>query len=275
MKRPERLFKRDEPDDDDSFPMKLPRRPFKRGPGDDEGDERPIWSLMLEDVGPRIVEAFRTSPKVAGLIDPAVWIYCDGESYFVDVRERLEIINHYSGTKLLGGPESAIATPLPEDTPVYVQVDFESDGGGGMGFAVVDPRVHPEEWPWSTMPDAIDPDDERFYVGLLEAIGPDVARHFRENPNVADMIEPAVWVRKTDEDDWSFVVMPLADMIKISSELLPLPLQNRGFRDTITPEFPVIVNLDFPHGNAPNFGVAVADPREHRDVPPWASADDN
>jgi hypothetical protein len=114
-----------------------------------------VHGIMLENVAPKIADQFRTDPKVATLIEPAVWINAIEEGCAAVIIERLEAIEAMSKCEPAEGP--GVATPPPPGHPILaVVVDRRAVGTEARTFYVADPRLHPDEWPWTGSAD----DDE-------------------------------------------------------------------------------------------------------------------
>jgi hypothetical protein len=102
-----------------------------------------VHAIMLLSVAPRVAETFRTDPKVAAFLAPAVYIAADEDGVIASVIERLQL------TELISGLDSTDWTPTlreaPEDAPIVVLV---SDESGMAVYRVPDPRNDLERWPW-------------------------------------------------------------------------------------------------------------------------------
>jgi hypothetical protein len=102
-----------------------------------------VHAIMLLSAAPGVAEMFRTDPRVAALVNPAVYIAADVNGVIASVIERLQI------TELISGPVSADWTQIlgetPEDAPIVVLV---SDESGMAVYRVPDPRNDRELWPW-------------------------------------------------------------------------------------------------------------------------------
>jgi hypothetical protein len=102
---------------------------------------------MLRSVASKVAEQFRTDPKVAEMIQPAVWIDADEEGCVAAILERLEAIEALSPFQPVGGQPLAI--PKEEAPITIVVVDHRRDREGARTFNVPDPRQHPDHWPWT------------------------------------------------------------------------------------------------------------------------------
>jgi hypothetical protein len=104
-----------------------------------------IHSILLMDVAPKVAEMLRTNPRVADLIDPAVYVEAaDDRHVNYRVVERLQLI------EALSGFESEDGEPLGTDdqgmvAPIAVLVVNKN---GMTTYAVPDPRTEPASWPW-------------------------------------------------------------------------------------------------------------------------------
>jgi hypothetical protein len=115
-----------------------------------------IHGIILEIVAPRVAEDFRTDPRVAALIEPAVWIDADEEKCAATILERLEAVAALSGFETAEGP--GVAAPPSEDHPILiVVVNHAGDPPDAQTYNVPDPRKVPTSWPWTN---SLDKDDE-------------------------------------------------------------------------------------------------------------------
>jgi hypothetical protein len=103
---------------------------------------------MLLSAAPKVAEMFRTNPRVAALLDPAVYIAADGEGVIASVVERLQL------AELMSGLDSADWMPIWDESlegaPIAVLV---RDQSSTTVYRVPDPRNDPEQWPWMGLPD--------------------------------------------------------------------------------------------------------------------------
>ena len=99
--------------------------------------------IMLLIAAPKVAVMFRTDPKVADLLDPAVYIAADGDGVIASVVERLQLTEPIFGLK--PAQRSPIWYKEPEDAPIAVLV---VDEDGASVFRVPDPRTCPDQWPW-------------------------------------------------------------------------------------------------------------------------------
>jgi hypothetical protein len=102
-----------------------------------------VHAIMLLSAAPKVAEMFRIDPKVAALLDPAVYIAANEDGLIASVVKRLQL------AELISGPVSADWTQIlgetPEDAPIVVLV---SDESGMAVYRVPDPRNDRELWPW-------------------------------------------------------------------------------------------------------------------------------
>jgi UDP-N-acetyl-D-mannosaminuronic acid transferase (WecB/TagA/CpsF family) len=102
-----------------------------------------VHAIMLLCAAPKVAEMFRSDPKVADLLDPAVYIAADGEGVIASVVERLQL------AKLISGLDSADWMPTSRESaeaaPIAVLVRDESSV---TVYRVPDPRNDPSRWPW-------------------------------------------------------------------------------------------------------------------------------
>ena len=105
-------------------------------------------AIMLLSVAPDVAEMFRSDPKVADLLDPAVYISADEDGVLASVVERLQL------TELISGLNQAELNPIwdeaPEGTAIAVLV---TDENGATVYRVPDPRTDPNLWPWIGLED--------------------------------------------------------------------------------------------------------------------------
>jgi hypothetical protein len=98
---------------------------------------------MLLAVAPKVAEMFRSDPKIADLLDPAVYIAADGDGVIASFVERLELV------ELVPGPRSSDRKPIwaksPEEAPIAILVKDKCDVAV---YRVADPRTCPDQWPW-------------------------------------------------------------------------------------------------------------------------------
>ena len=108
-------------------------------------------AIMLFSVAPDVADMFRSDPKVADLLDPAVYISADEEGVLASVVERLQL------TELISGQNQAGPNPIwdeaPEGAPIAVLV---KDENGATVYSVPDPRTAPDLWPWMGIEDEED-----------------------------------------------------------------------------------------------------------------------
>lgn len=109
------------------------------------------YSDALLSMAPKIVESFRTDPRVDDLVQPTVLISCDGPTRDFAVVDRLEAVALFSEH---GHDVGEILKPTPPNNPVTIVVEIK--GQGGFTFVAPDPRVKPRHWPWL---EGIDLDD--------------------------------------------------------------------------------------------------------------------
>src|SRR5438045_3547218 len=102
-----------------------------------------IHAIMLLDVAPKVAEMFRTDPRVADLLDPAVLVDANEEGCVATVVERLQLTELMSGAELASG--RPMQDPSPDNAPIAVLV---MDENGATAYRVPDPRTHPNHWPW-------------------------------------------------------------------------------------------------------------------------------
>jgi hypothetical protein len=102
-----------------------------------------VHAIMLLSAAPSVAAMFRTDPRVAALLNPAVYLAADVDGVIASVIERLQI------TELISRPVSDDWTQIlgetPEDAPIVVLV---SDESGMTVYRVPDPRNDLELWPW-------------------------------------------------------------------------------------------------------------------------------
>jgi hypothetical protein len=107
-----------------------------------------VHAIMLLSAAPKVAEMFRTDPKVAALLDPAVYIAADEDGLIASVVERLQL------AELISGLDSAAWMPTsgesPTDAPIAV---FVRDESSTTVYRVPDPRNDPELWPWMGLED--------------------------------------------------------------------------------------------------------------------------
>ena len=96
----------------------------------------------------KVAVMFRTDPKVASLLDPAVYIAADGDGVIASVVERLQLTEPIFDLK--PAQRSPIWDEEPEDAPIAVLV---VDEDGASVFRVPDPRICPDQWPWTGLGD--------------------------------------------------------------------------------------------------------------------------
>jgi hypothetical protein len=106
-----------------------------------------IYTIMLLDVAPKVAERFRADPKVAELVQPAVWIDANEEGCAAVIIERLEVIEALAPYESTNG--RGVADPASEEAPItVVVVHHTGNPPGAQTFNVPDPRKHPDRWPW-------------------------------------------------------------------------------------------------------------------------------
>jgi hypothetical protein len=97
---------------------------------------RGTHAIMLLSLAPRLAAMFRIDPKIADLLDPAIYIAADGDGVIASVVERLELID------LLPGFQSRDLKPIwdkfPEEAPIAVLVTDSGDAGS-TGSPIQDP----------------------------------------------------------------------------------------------------------------------------------------
>ena len=103
---------------------------------------------MLHLAAPKIAVMFRTDPKVASLLDPAVYIAADGDGVIASVVERLQLTEPIFDLK--PAQRSPIWDREPVDAPIAVLV---VDEDGASVFRAPDPRTHPDQWLWAGLGD--------------------------------------------------------------------------------------------------------------------------
>jgi hypothetical protein len=107
-----------------------------------------VHAIMLLSAAPKVEEMFRRDPRVAALLDPAVYIAADGEGVIASVVERSQL------TELITGLEPIDRKPIWDESlegaPIAVLVRDESST---TVYRVPDPRNDPEQWPWMGLPD--------------------------------------------------------------------------------------------------------------------------
>jgi hypothetical protein len=107
-----------------------------------------VHAIMLLTVAPSVAEMFRTDPKIADLLDPAVYIAADGGGVIASVVERLELTNLISSLQPKNG--MPIWDKFPVDAPIAVLV---IDRSSAAVYSVPDPRSDPALWPWTGLGD--------------------------------------------------------------------------------------------------------------------------
>ena len=103
---------------------------------------------MLLLAAPKVAEMFRTDPKVAELLDPAVYIGADEEGVIASIVERLKLMEPTLGM------ESTVRKAILENSPKGALIAvLVIDESGASAFHVPDPRSEPEQWPWMGLED--------------------------------------------------------------------------------------------------------------------------
>jgi hypothetical protein len=107
-----------------------------------------VHGIILQSVAPGVAEEFRTDPRVAALIEPAVWIDANEEMCVAQIIERLEALAALSPFELVEGP--GVAAPGREDRPILiVVVNHAGNPPDAQTYYVPDPRKEPTSWPWT------------------------------------------------------------------------------------------------------------------------------
>jgi len=101
-------------------------------------------SLMLQNIGPLVAEAFRSDPDVDQLLEPAVFVGVAEGGCAAAVVERIQLTGAMSGVDVHEEP------PVEEPPPGGVQIEvLVMDEQSATVYHVADPRTEPQLWPWS------------------------------------------------------------------------------------------------------------------------------
>jgi hypothetical protein len=103
---------------------------------------------MILAVAPKVADMFRTDPKIADLLDPAVYIAADDDGVIASVVERLELLKVVS--ELRSNALKPIWEKTSEEAPIAILV---TDEGDVSVYRVADPRTCPDQWPWMGLKD--------------------------------------------------------------------------------------------------------------------------
>ncbi len=107
-----------------------------------------IHAVMIFDIAPEVAEMFRTDPKIAGLLEPAVLVEVNGDECVASVVERSELAEILSAATLDEGT-SFQDVPHGDGLMSVLVVDDKS----ASHYRVPDPRIHPNRWPWMGEPE--------------------------------------------------------------------------------------------------------------------------
>jgi hypothetical protein len=106
---------------------------------------------MILAVAPKVAEMFRSDPKIADLLDPAVYIAADDDGVIASVVERLELMQIVS--RLRSNDLKPIWEKSPVGAPIAILVTDDCDAAV---YRVADPRTCPDQWPWMGLDEAED-----------------------------------------------------------------------------------------------------------------------
>jgi hypothetical protein len=107
-----------------------------------------VHAIMILAVAPKVAEMFRSDPKIANLLDPAIYIAADDDGVIASVVERLELLEVVS--RLRSNDLKPIWEKSPEEAPIAILVTDECDVAV---YRVADPRTCPDQWPWMGIED--------------------------------------------------------------------------------------------------------------------------
>ena len=106
-----------------------------------------LHATSLLKVAPEIAERFRTDPKLAAFLDPAVHVEVDNEGHVTHkFVERLQLIKVMSNMESTDGRQ--FTNESPEGLPIAVFV-IDKDKSSATLFRAPDPRTAPKVWPWT------------------------------------------------------------------------------------------------------------------------------
>jgi hypothetical protein len=103
---------------------------------------------MILAVAPMLAEMFHSDPRIADLLDPAIYIAVDDDGVIASVVERLELFEVVS--RLRSNDLKPIWEKSPEEAPIAILVTDECDVAV---YRVADPRTCPDQWPWMGIED--------------------------------------------------------------------------------------------------------------------------
>jgi hypothetical protein len=102
-----------------------------------------VHAILLLTAARDVAEMFHNDPKVADLLDPAVYIAADGDGVIASIVERLQL------TELVAGLEPTARKPIWDESPPGASIAvLVKDDGGSEIYRVPDPRTNPDAWPW-------------------------------------------------------------------------------------------------------------------------------
>jgi hypothetical protein len=106
-----------------------------------------LHTTSLLKVAPEIAARFRSDPKLAAFLDPAVHVEVDDEGYVTHkFVERLQLIKVMSNMESTDGRQ--FTNESPEGLPIAVFV-IDKDKSSATLFRAPDPRTAPNVWPWT------------------------------------------------------------------------------------------------------------------------------
>jgi hypothetical protein len=103
---------------------------------------------MILAVAPMLAEMFHSDPRIADLLDPAIYIAVDDDGVIASVVERLELVELVFGMRSSDGKQ--VWDNSREKAPIAVLV---SDNRDVAVYRVADPRTCPDQWPWMGLED--------------------------------------------------------------------------------------------------------------------------
>lgn len=105
--------------------------------------------ILLVEAATEIAVKFRTDPKVAALIDPAVFIYTDEQGHVIyRVIEHLQLIEVMSPIEAADGRRF-----VDKSREIGIIAVLVTDENGTATYSLPDPRAHPNAWPWLGLED--------------------------------------------------------------------------------------------------------------------------